>query len=72
MNIDEIDKLSDSRTEPVIRKVIARAFYNAGFSGEFNDIEDFLLILFGRPVPYIFQPPDVKPLENSPESNNTH
>jgi len=56
LNENEVWAIAKSETEPVIRKLIARAFYNAGHSGEYKDIEDFMTILFGRSVPFIPEP----------------
>ncbi len=60
MNENEVWAIAKSETEPIIRKVIARAFYYASDNGKYKDIESFMTILFGRPVPFIPEPTENK------------
>ncbi len=60
----EVRKIYDSETEPIIRSIIARAFLKANYTGEFHYIEPYLKILFGRPTPFIPEPPEDKPPES--------
>ena len=64
MTHDEVWKIAKSEcTEPVIRKMIAMAFWKAGRSGEYKYVTDLMLILFGRPMPYTQEVPSN---ENNP------
>ncbi len=64
MSYEEVRELANSYTEPTIRKTIARAFQRAAYSGEYKFIADYLILLFGRPVPFI--PP--APKETNPST----
>ena len=57
MSYNEVRKLEDSPTEPVIRKAIATSFRKAANYGEYKYIADYMIILFGRPIPYISESP---------------
>ena len=65
MTYNEVDDLSYSKKEPIIRKIVAAAFRNASYDGDYKDIEPYLKILFGRPVPFIPKTPsEDKPSES--------
>ncbi len=63
LNSNDIYKIVDSDTEPMIRKAISKAFCKAVYTGEYKYISDYMTILFGRPVPYI---PEI----HSPDNEN--
>jgi hypothetical protein len=55
----KVRELANSDTEPSIRVTIARAFQRAAHSGEYKFIADYLVLLLGRPVPFIpLAPPE--------------
>ncbi len=53
MTHQEVETLANSKTEPIIRRIIANAFRSADYDGEFKYIEPYMKILFGRTIPYI-------------------
>jgi Family of unknown function (DUF5681) len=57
MSYPEVYQLAESRTEPILRRIIAEAFKSAAYDGEYRFIEPYMKILFGRTVPYIPEPP---------------
>lgn len=60
----EVSELANSASEPSIRVTVARAFYKAARSGEYKYIADYLVLLFGRPMPFIPTCPEVNPVNS--------
>jgi hypothetical protein len=49
----QVEELAYSKTEPILKRIIAEAFRSACYDGEYKFIEPYMKILFGRTVPYI-------------------